>query len=443
MFHRVPERWMHRIRWGLTVGWLLLIVSLFFDPITPWLTQAHWAWSPWRIDPNRCVQVQGVCLPQNPYPIAASVFWGIILPLTLLLLLVFGHELWRRICPLSFVSQLPRALGWQRRLRRRDVLFGPKQAVKIRPNSWLGRHHTYVQFGWLYLGLCGRILFFNGPGPLLAVWMLGTVGAAIAVGYLYAGKSWCQYFCPMATVQRVYAQPMALLSSSAHTSPESITQSMCRTLTPEGQEKSACVACQTPCIDIDAERDYWDWIHHPHQSFLYYSYVGLVAGYFLYYYLYAGNWDYYLSGIWAQDTAQLESIFEPGFYLWGHAIPIPKLVAVPLTLGLFSQLGHLLGQSCERGYQQWLKRRHPPLSMVVIRHRAFSVATLLVFHLYFLFGGRPLVLLLPIPVQIGYQLLLVGVSLLWLKRVWHRTPAGHKAETQTHRRAQKQLASVP
>jgi hypothetical protein len=33
---------------------------------------------------------------------------------------------------------------------------------------------------------------------------------------------------------------------------------MCRTVLPDGKEQSACVACQNPCIDIDAERNYWD-----------------------------------------------------------------------------------------------------------------------------------------------------------------------------------------
>ncbi|MGQ9837423.1 MAG: hypothetical protein ACUVRV_05540 [Cyanobacteriota bacterium] len=36
-----------------------------------------------------------------------------------------------------------------------------------------------------------------------------------------------------------------------------------------------------------------------------YNYVGLVVGYFVYYYLYAGNCEYYLSGIWAYQPRGL------------------------------------------------------------------------------------------------------------------------------------------
>ena len=32
MFAQIPERQMHLIRWVVTTGWVLLIVSLFYDP---------------------------------------------------------------------------------------------------------------------------------------------------------------------------------------------------------------------------------------------------------------------------------------------------------------------------------------------------------------------------------------------------------------------------
>ena len=63
---------------------------------------------------------------------------------------------------------------------------------------------------------------------------------------------------------------------------------------------------------------------------------GLVVGYFSYYYLYAGSWDYYISGAWARQPDQLSSLLSPGFYLFGYSINIPKLVAVPITLGIFT-----------------------------------------------------------------------------------------------------------
>ncbi len=91
-------------------------------------TVAHWCVhgdpnnlsSPLRVDPDVCIKVQGVCLPQSSYQLAAPIFWGIVVPSSIFILLVFGHELWRRICPLSFLSQIPRALGKQRQKKYTD-----------------------------------------------------------------------------------------------------------------------------------------------------------------------------------------------------------------------------------------------------------------------------------------------------------------------------------
>src|SRR4028118_951583 len=124
MFAKISEREMHRVRWVLTSGWLLLIVSLFYDPISAWLTDSTNSMSPLRIDPASCVKVQGNCLEEVPYALGAPIFWGIIVPAAIFSLLVCGHEFWRRICPLSFLSQIPRALGRQRQRKRTDPTTG-------------------------------------------------------------------------------------------------------------------------------------------------------------------------------------------------------------------------------------------------------------------------------------------------------------------------------
>jgi hypothetical protein len=424
MFDQIPERWMHRVRWVLLSGWLLLIVSLFFDPISPQLTNPQHRWSPLHVDPNLCVLVQGQCFDLQPYAIAPAVFWGIILPIAILSFLTCGHELWRRICPLSFLSQLPKALGIQRRIRGWDRLTEKRQdqTPKIRPDSWLGKNHPYLQFGLLYLGLCGRLLYFNGTRPLLAGLFIATMISAIGVGYLYAGKSWCHYFCPMAPVQRIYMQPVALLSTATDRRTSKLSQSMCRRVGDRGVDQSNCVGCQKVCLDINAERSYWTKIDEFQSKFSYYAYLGLVIGYFGYYYLYAGNWDYYLSGVWAQDTQQFQTILKPGFYVFGHLIAIPKLVAVPLTLGLASGLGYWGGRSLEQHCLKYWACLGSSLTPAVIRHRLFTLVTLIVFNIYFAFGGRPFLQLLPAPIQFAYQGAIVILSLLWVKRVWSHSP---------------------
>ncbi|WP_310422491.1 cyclic nucleotide-binding domain-containing protein [Chamaesiphon sp. VAR_48_metabat_135_sub] len=419
MFSQLPERQIHLIRWILTIAWLLIIASLFYDPWTPALTVPSHPWSPFRLSAS-CISVQGKCLVEQPYSLATTLFWGAIVPASIFILLIFGHEAWRRICPLSFLSQIPRALGKQRQFKRENPNTGKVryELAKVKPDSWVGRNYPYVQFGWLFVGLCGRILFFNADRLVLALWILFTIAAAITVGYLYGGKSWCNYFCPMAPVQQIYSEPGGLFGSKAHISDTSITQSMCRMVLPDGKEQSACVACQNPCIDIDSQRAYWDGLNKPEVSWLRYGYVGLVIGYFVYYYLYAGSWDYYISGAWARQTDQLSTLLSPGFYLFGQVINIPKIVAVPLTLGTSTVIGYRVGKSIEQWAKSSSRKRNSKLSPDVIRHRVFTLCTFFIFNFFFIFGGRPLVQLMPIWIQYIYELALVLLSTLWVYKTW-------------------------
>ena len=423
MISNISEQQIRKVRWVLTCAWLLLIASLFYDPISPLITTANQTWSPFRIKPEDCIPVQNVCLDLQPYPLGAPIFWGMIVPSSIFILLVFGHELWRRICPLSFLSQIPRALGWQRQIKRTDSKTGKVryEIPKVKKDSWLGKNYLYLQFGLLFIGLCSRILFINGNAIALGLWLVMTIAAAITVGYLYGGKTWCNYFCPMAPVQKIYAEPSALLATKAHMSEVPITQSMCRTIA-NGKEQSACVACQNPCIDIDSERSYWDGIEKPESQFLYYCYLGLVVGYFFYYYLYAGNWDYYFSGAWAMEGNSIQKLMSSGFYLYNQAIPIPKILAVPLTLGLFTGLGYIFGTLGERLYRSYLHFAKQKTSNLLIRHHLFSVTTFIAFNLFFIFGGRPFIRLLPNFFQETIDVLVVLLSTLWLARTLKRDP---------------------
>jgi len=442
MFARLSERVMHWTRWILTIGWLLLIASLFYDPWTAQLTVPDHPWSPLRLS-GECVRVQGQCVPEAPYPLGATIFWGLVVPAGIFILLVFGHELWRRICPLSFLSQIPRALGWQRQFKRENQQTGKVryELAKVKPDSWLGRNYLYVQLSWFFVGLCGRILFFNADRWALGFWLLFTIAAAITVGYFYGGKSWCQYFCPMAPVQSVFSEPRGLLGTKAHMSEQPITQSMCRTALPNGDEKSACVACQSPCIDIDSERTYWNDVSSPKSQQLRYGYVGIVIGYFVYYYLYAGNWNYYFSGFWNRDPDQLSTLMNPGLYLFGQVINIPKLVAVPLVLGSFTAIAYFLGVAIEKRILADARQHYSNLTSEVIRHRIFTICTFAIFNFFFIFAARPLILLTPVWVQYIYDLGLVFLSTLWLNQTWKRTPDVYSRENLANR-FRKQLEKL-
>jgi hypothetical protein len=413
MFSKISERYMHIARWGLAIAWLILILSMFYDPFSASLTEPHQIFA--TITPGGCYQFQGACLPLSPYPMATRIFWGMVLPLSILTLLIFGHEAWRRICPLSFMSQIPRALGWQR-----------KRVVS--ETSWLGRNAFYLQFGLLFLGLNLRLLLVNSDRFLLGSFLLLTIISAIAIGFLYDGKTWCNYFCPMAPVQTIYSEPGGLLGSEAHTAaPKTITQSMCRTIDKTGQEKSACVACKLGCMDVDAEGDYWENIRRPSRKLLYYGYVGLVVGFYLYFWLYSGNWQFLSAGVW-NETNQLTTLLRPGFYLAGHALPIPKLIAVPLTLTVSMAMSYILGLWAETYYKRRNKHSRRPLSKEQLQSRLFAIATFIAFNLLFFLGVRPTLGYLPLTIQTALSWGAIVASSLWVHKTWNRSAQSYSRE---------------
>lgn len=441
MLHNVSEKNMHRVRWILAIGWLLLIASLFYDPITTAWTNAQNLASPFHVspaiglDPTRCVKIRDTCLPEAEYAMGALIWWAMVVPCGIFILLVFGHEFWRRICPLSFLSQIPRALGLQRRRQTIDPVtgLGSLQLVAISEHSWLGRNHLYVQFGLFVFGLILRILFINSDRIALGSFLIFTIFCAILIGYLYAGKSWCQYFCPMAPVQMVYTGPRGLIGSQAHlSSAATITQSMCRTVNPQtGQEQSACVSCKMPCIDIDAEKTYWAELKKPGRRLMHYGYLGMVLAFYLYYYLYAGNWNYYFSGAWTHETDQIARVFDAGFHIHGQVIPIPKYLAVTLTFGVLIAIFVSLGLIVERLYRLYTRQKGQIASAQQTQHVVFTLFTIASFWTFFAYGARPSLNRLPPMLLLGFNALIVLVGSMWLFRTFGRTHAQYERERMT------------
>jgi hypothetical protein len=434
MLTKVTEKQMHLVRWFLVVGWILLVLSAFYDPISLWLTDPTSLWSPIHINLDRCILVQDQCLPQSSYVMAPRIFWGIVVPAGVIILLVGGHEVWRRICPLYFISQIPRRLGLQRKKDKINPETGSvrRELVGVPAESWLGKNFAYLQFGLLFLGLNLRLLVANGNGIGFGCFVLLSIAGALLVGYLFKGRSWCQYFCPMAPVQIFYTSNRGLLGSDAHLSPSaSITQSMCRSIDDTGKEKSACVSCQSPCIDIDVERTYWTNLEKPERKLLFYGYFGLMLGFFVYFYLYAGNWDYYFSGVWSHDSQQFSSLLKPGFYLGGQAIAIPKILAVPLTLGIFTAASYYAGIAIEHLLGIWSKRQHKNWSKSQIRHICFIGAVFVSFNVFFIFAGRPNLKLLPGYIEFLFNAFYILVSTLWLQRNLSRSQPIYQRESLT------------
>jgi hypothetical protein len=438
MLNKVSEKTMHNVRWVLTIGWLVLIASMFYDPITPVFTQPDAIASPFRLhpeiylNPEKCVKIRESCIPEQPFSMTVLMWWAMIVPAGIFILLVLGHEFWRRICPLSFVSQIPRALGIQRKRKVVDSITQEVryEVVTIGENSWLGRNHLYVQSILFFIGLGLRILFVNGHRASLGIFLIVTILSAIMVGYLYAGKSWCNYFCPMAPVQMVYTGPRSLLGSQAHTeAPSTPTQSMCRTIDSKtGKEQSACVSCKMPCIDIDAEKAYWLELKKPGRRLVQYGYLGMVIAFYFYYFLYSGNWDYYFTGAWTHEENLLTHLMDPGFYIYKHTIPIPKFIAVFITYAVFVAITYTWGILLEKFYRRYTVMRGRPASPEQVQHVAFTIFTAVSFWTFFSYGARPSLNRLPTYPLLAFNALIVLVGAIWFYRTISRTRDQYERE---------------
>ncbi|MBV8439148.1 MAG: cyclic nucleotide-binding domain-containing protein [Hyphomicrobiales bacterium] len=405
---------MRVVRAALLLGWLVLVASLLYDPFTQKLTSPDNLASPFRIGGSPAL-LQGVPLAPEPYPMGNRIFWTMLVPIVPLLLMLFGHETWRRICPLSFVSQIPRVLGWQRKVKTLNRSAGKVDRIlALIPNdSWMRRNHYYFQFCFLSLGVLGRTLFYNSDRLTLFSVILCILVLAFTVGLVYGGKTWCNYFCPVAVIQAVYTGPGGLLDSKAHLAETPIVQSMCRAPLA-GADHSACVGCTLNCPDADLENSYWKRLESEPKRFVYYGLFGLIFAFNTYFYLYSGGWSYYFSGAWTHEGGQFSRLLAPGLFIAGRAWPIPKIVAAPLYFVVCIAASYALFALGERLYARLSARFGKPLKTAQLRHRMFTVSAFLSITLFYVFAGRSNLVLLPVWAQNLVDFVIAAVTITWL-----------------------------
>ena len=424
-FNRWPERQARLARWGLLLAWLGLIALL----LKPELGPAYG---------SIVCRESTICRPG----IGNDLFWNIGLPLVILVVYL-SHELWRRICPLSFVSQLFRALGWQRTVLNRA---GKPQVAAISESSWLARHHIQLQWGLLIAGLSLRLLIANSNGLVLALLFAASLLAALISGWAYGGKTFCQYLCPFAPAQQILSGPRSLLSSQAHLGSSSkTTQSMCRTVGAQGQDISTCVACAKPCFDIDAERTYWQSLSGKRgMAWAWYSYPGLILAFFLLIQSYAPagasdhGIDYLTSNLFTYD-GRLAAM------AWQSLLPagwpqLPRILAIPALLSAGGVASERLFHQIERLQRHQLRAAAPELAKERAIHRTRLLATFAAINIYFYFKRN----LFDSGDSLGWvelQLLIVAISSVWLYRSWDRDRSLYEREN-TSTSLRKRLAKL-
>ena len=312
-------------------------------------------------------------------PYGTSMVWTVVIPVLPVFIVSVGYNRWRKLCPLAWIAALGQVLQWL-----------PKRKV----SPWFEKHYYTFQFSLLFLAFTARLLLLNFNGTLLAIFFLSVAIIAFITNLVFAGKTWCNYFCPVGLVEKIYCGSNALLSNQS---------SAC----------SRCVACKSNCPDIDLEKGYWKENSDGEKRAVFYAFAGLVFGFYAYYYAIDGSWSYYFDGAWTQATCAYEDLLAPGFYF----LPIvPKLLAAPLTLLFFSGISYLFFSKLEKlvPLTKWAQNKDAnSIEHIVKAFAAFSA-----FNIFYIFAGAPTYLHYPLFYAVFHFIVIVVSSIVLWKEIF-------------------------
>jgi hypothetical protein len=286
-----------------------------------------------------------------------------------------GYHVWRRICPLAVAGQVGR-------------LLGRPGARKM--GDWIGKNYIFVQLALMITALTLRLVATNGSDVWLAGFLGAVIVAAVITSFVYGGKTWCNFLCPVGLVEKIHTEP----SRSAHGTGD--LNSQC----------APCVACKKHCPDIDLEQGYWKEATDRSRRIAYFSWPGIVVGFYVYYYLVAGTWSYYFTGAWAYERDLPSKMLSPGFTF---APQIPRVIAAPLTLIAFGLASFLVFSTVERVLAARLPKDR-------VRHVLLAFCGFCAFNAFYCFAGQPSLRLLPAWIVSGWSIVVVFASTAMLVR---------------------------
>lgn len=156
-----------------------------------------------------------------------SVLWTLVVPL-LPLVFLMAPGLWRNVCPMAAVNQLPRVL----------------RLSLARPLPRWARDHAYaVALATFALIVPARMLLFDQDAHAAASLLGLLLVAALLGGVLVEGKAgWCGSFCPLSPIQGLYGQA-PLVEVTSHCRP--------------------CVSCTDNCPDLAPTTSLARELSHP------------------------------------------------------------------------------------------------------------------------------------------------------------------------------------
>lgn len=190
-------------------------------------------------------------LATNP-AIGLRLIWGLLIPLLPLSFVVIPG-LWRQICPMAFLNQIPRTLG-----------FSLNYTLPVR---WKNLSF-YVSAAAFFIIVSFRHISLNQNSDVLAYVLVAALVCSFTGGVVFKGRSgWCGTFCPLAPIQRTYGQAPVVLVKNGYC--------------------PSCLGCQKNCYDFNpraaihadlADPDPW---YAGHKEFFIAALPGFILGFFL------------------------------------------------------------------------------------------------------------------------------------------------------------------
>ncbi|MEQ8664109.1 MAG: FAD-dependent oxidoreductase [Rhodospirillales bacterium] len=180
-----------------------------------------------------------------------ALFWKLLIP-SLPLLFAVAPGLWRQICPMALLNQIPRTFGFSR-----------EKALPVKAKN-LAYFVSVLTFFFL---VSLRHVYFNVDPLAWTILIFSALSLAFLGGLFFKGRSgWCGTFCPLAPIQKAYG----------HAPIVTVKNGYC----------PSCVGCQKNCYDFNpraaflsdlSDQDLW---YAGHKKFFVAGLPGFAIGFF-------------------------------------------------------------------------------------------------------------------------------------------------------------------
>ena len=209
-----------------------------------------WVWDVTRVLSVAALLFIVVLLVNSPKD-GLKLWWGLLVPCLPLIWFVIPG-LWRNVCPLAAINQMP---------RRANASF-----ARTAP-WWWTEYAPVVGMLALIAAVASRPVFFNSSGLATATLIGGALVLALVGGVVFKGKSgWCSSLCPMLPVQRLYGQTPFITVPNSHCRP--------------------CLGCTKNCYDFNPRVAWLADLHDENEHWTAYrlfftgAFPGIVIAYF-------------------------------------------------------------------------------------------------------------------------------------------------------------------